>query len=75
MTRNSEKPVRRVFLGDRIRFTPTAFTDRDGHLPNGTLLPARITGTVTWIHPKRRFYLLEAPAAGGTVRECFQLVE
>lgn len=71
----AQMPVQRVFLGDRINFTPTAFTDRDGHMPDGTVLPARVSGTVTWIHPKRRFYLVVADAAGGTVRECFKLIE
>lgn len=35
----------------------------------GDCLPRTMTGTVVWIHPQRRFYVLEFRFEQGTVRE------
>ena len=34
-----------------------------------------VTGTVIWIHPRKRFYVAEFRLGNETVRECFEIKE
>ena len=57
-------------LGDKVRFTPsvTALERREGE--RGPKVPGPVvTGRVVYIHPQRRFYLVEWAAGGRTLRE------
>ena len=65
----------RIREGDRITFTPSAFAPHDVILRDGTRLPGTVKGRVTWIHPRRRFYLAEADVDGVPIRECFIITE
>jgi len=31
-----------------------------------------VKGTVCWVHPKGRYYVVEFPTPGGVIRESFQ---
>lgn len=33
-----------------------------------------MTGTVVWIHPKQRYYVVEFPFDLGNIRECYSFV-
>jgi len=71
----SPPPSPRVRIGDRITFTPTAFVTKGDCLRDGTILPGKVTGKVTWIHPRRRYYLVEAELFGMVLRECFPIAD
>ena len=60
-------PVR---IGDKKTFIPAAF--RCG-LPCDC--ERRVTGTVIWIHPRNRFYLVEVESNGYKWREAFAMDE
>lgn len=42
-------------IGDRVRLIPAITKDKDG---NNRSVAAPLPGTVTYIHPKRRFYVV-----------------
>lgn len=60
-------------IGDKVRFVPSGFARDKETFGNGMTIPIKVTGTVVWIHPKRRFYLVEADVDGVTVRETFPM--
>ncbi len=62
----------KIKLGDNYTFVPTGFTGSDYIVKEDR--GKTLTGTVVYIHPKCRFFLVEAQCHGRTVRECFQLI-
>lgn len=64
-----------IALGDKITFVPNGFGERKEAFDNGVAIPQKLTGRVVWIHPKERFYLVEAEIHGGTIRETFYMGE
>jgi len=54
-------------LGDRIEFKPTILESGLG--PDRQLLPRKLQGTVVYIHPKHRFFVVAAQTAIGEIRE------
>lgn len=57
-------------IGDKKSFVPSAFSMG---------LPAdcekRVTGTVVWIHPQNRFYIVEVEVHGHKWRQSFNINE
>lgn len=52
-------------IGEKHRVTPRlGFTDKSEYT-------APMIGTIIWIHPNRRFAVLEFECLNGTCRECF----
>lgn len=61
-------------IGEKKTFVPEGFLlEAPAKDPNGTKeYPRRVTGTVTWVHPKGRFYLVTFTVNGYELRQCFQ---
>ena len=57
-------------LGDKVRFIPsvTAGDRLEGPRGKRAQQPS-VTGRVVYIHPQRRFYIVEWAAGGRTLRE------
>lgn len=51
-------------IGDKKTFVPHALTE--GGIPKDA---RQVTGTVTYVHPAGRFYLVEADICGVKIRE------
>lgn len=61
-------------IGDKIKFTPSAFEGEwAGQGAGKPSKPRQLTGTVIYIHPKGRFFTLAAKVGGVTIRESFQI--
>lgn len=59
-----------IQVGDTVTRRPITFGKIDKELKNRTIhIP--YTGTVLYIHPKRRYYIIGFQTAGGIVRESF----
>lgn len=58
----------RVQLGERVRFLPTCFHDRDdaAHM---------VTGRIVYINRRHRYYIAEYPAGRQALREAFKYAE
>lgn len=62
-----------VRVGDKVRRMSEILSQRDEEKRS---VRRTMTGRVVWVHPKRRFHLVEFELpSGGLVRECFQGVE
>lgn len=60
-------------IGSSVTFTPTAFTEGTCSKGlGGAEVPRKITGTVTFINRRHRFYTVEYKIDGRTMRECFK---
>lgn len=60
-------------IGSKVTFIPTAFTAGTGAKGlGGSEVPRKITGTVTYINRRHRFYTVEYKIDGYTMRECFK---
>lgn len=64
--------MQKIKLGDRYTFTPSGFTGNDYLVKQD--LERKLTGTVVYIHPQCRFFVVEARCHGHTIRECFQMI-
>lgn len=53
-------------IGDKKTFVPAAF---EAGLPSG--YAKAVTGTVVWIHPRGRFYLVEVEVNGYKWHQAF----
>lgn len=62
-----------VKVGDKHSFVPSEFATEKTKFGNGMKIPTRITGKVVWIHPKGRFFLVEAFVHGIRIRETFPM--
>lgn len=62
-----------VKVGDAYSFVPEAFYPTAQPGPGGKASPTRVTGRVVWIHPRRRFFLVEATVGGAIIRETFPI--
>ena len=64
-----------IGIGAKVNFVPFAFNDGIRGIDPTTKkpFPTSVSGRVVWIHPKRRFYLVEYCCNGHTLRECFQM--
>lgn len=62
-------------LGDRYIFTPYAFCEgQDDSTPGKrTRTKETVTGRIVYIHPKGRFFTVEAVVHGHALRESFDL--
>ncbi len=60
-------------VGDKHTFIPSEFLTNKTKWANGMIIPVHVTGRVTWIHPKGRFFLVEAEVNGTVIRETFPL--
>lgn len=60
-------------VGETKSFVPNAFmSEVAGTDPStGKRYPRQVTGSVAWIHPGRRFYLVTYVVNGYQLRECF----
>lgn len=54
-----------VHVGDKVIRRPVTFTGINDKKP------LVLQGIVIWIHPKRRFHVVEFATEGGSLRECF----
>lgn len=61
-------------LGMKYSFVPAAFTaDRGGTPgPGGTRVPSRVTGEVTYIHRRHRWFQVTYELFGNVLKECFK---
>ena len=58
-------------LGQTVRFVPSCFENQKLTGPGGKILERTLTGRVSWIHPKNRFYVVTARCGDSVIRECF----
>lgn len=56
-------------VGDKVVRYPT-FGDMDRQ--DGTVSAKAYSGTVVYIHPEKRFHMVEFDLRGQKIRECFQ---
>ena len=54
-------------LGEKVVRMPETFRDYGEE----SRTPRAVAGRVTYIHPKRRFHMVEFETPGGALRECF----
>ena len=59
-----------IKVGAPYVFSPSAFA---GEKEDGFIVRPKLTGKITWIHPKGRFFLVEAPCHKHIIRECFYM--
>lgn len=59
-------------IGAPYIFMPSAFTGERAY-PTEEDRSHKLTGKIVWIHPRKRFFLVEAPCHGHTIRECFYM--
>lgn len=64
-------------VGEAKTFVPSAFmAEVAGADPStGKRYPRQVTGSVAWIHPEGRFYLVTYEVNGYQLRECFSREE
>ena len=63
-------------IGDSYTWTPEAFEGEASGSRDRRLRRSRqVTGRVVWIHPQRRYFVVEAELAGHKLRECFPLAQ
>lgn len=64
-------------LGDRYSFTPYAFCEGQDDSTPGKRPRTKetVTGRIVYIHPKGRFFTVEAVVHGHALRESFGSVE
>ena len=62
-----------VKVGDQKTFKPSGFGDQIGvkDPATGKTCSRKVTGTVIYVHPKGRYYTVEATLDGRTIRESF----
>lgn len=56
-------------IGQKVRRVPLSLTQTTD---SGKQEHRPMTGKVVYIHPRKRYHLVEFETWGGTVRECFQ---
>ena len=64
-------------IGDAYTWTPTAFEGNKSAQEYSQQVrqrAGRVTGRVVYIHPKRRYFTVEAILAAGVIRESFKTV-
>lgn len=55
-------------VGDKVRKVPSHALPEEGHRHT-----TPVEGTVIWVHPKGRFYVVAFPVpGGGTIRESYR---
>jgi hypothetical protein len=60
-------------LGEKIRFAPDAFVgEHDPAQPKAAAVPKMVTGIVSYINEPHRYYTVEFPVRGVTMRESFK---
>lgn len=59
-------------IGDKVSRIPLTFMSVD---KGQKVRTKRKTGTVVYIHPKKRYHIVEFETAGGPIRESFMGVE
>jgi len=69
MPQQTDKPVK---LGDKLRFVPTGWEGKT-EFSNGFTCPASVVGTVTYVHRRGLFCVVEAQVNGETIRESLAL--
>jgi hypothetical protein len=57
-----------MVVGDKVMMTPTTMVDEQNRM-----VKEKIAGVVKWMHPKRRFYVVEFSFAGGKIRESWPM--
>lgn len=62
-----------VRVGDTGTFTPNCFGDKEEYEFGGYQVRQQVPGRVVWIHPKRRFFLVEFIVHGHKFCETFSL--
>lgn len=62
-----------IGIGAKVNFVPAGFSgEKKAADPfTGREIPRAVTGVVTWIHPKGRYYMVEYTCNGYTMRESF----
>ena len=60
-------------VGDKFTFTPSEWSTDKTRYASGMTIPIHVKGRVVWIHPKKRFFLVEGQVHGVTVRETFPM--
>lgn len=62
-----------IQVGDKVsRLMSFRISNEDDRANKSNDKP--VTGTVVWIHPKRRFYVVEFAFQLGNIRECYPFV-
>ena len=69
MAINTDKPVR---IGDKLRFIPTGWEGKT-EFSNGFVCPASVVGTVTYVHRRGLFCVVEAQVGREVIRESLAL--
>ena len=66
-------------IGDQITWLPAAFEGDKSRLKPGRSEKLRrtqsVTGRIVYIHPKRRYFVAEAPLGDSVIRESFVIVQ
>ena len=60
-------------VGDTFTWVPSEWLTDKTKYANGMTIPGHVKGKIVWIHPKRRFVLVEGQVHGVTVRETFPM--
>jgi hypothetical protein len=60
-------------VGDKFTWIPSEFSAEKSRYGNGMTIPIHVTGKVAWIHPRKRFFLVEGVCNGCLIRECFPM--
>ena len=58
-------------VGDKFTFVPSEWLTDKSKFANGMSIPNYVRGKITWIHPKRRFFLVEGEVNDTVIRETF----
>lgn len=62
----------KIRIGESYTFVPSGFTGERRYLTEEDSNRA-LVGKIAYIHPKRRFFMVEAQIQGHTIRECFKI--
>ena len=62
-------------VGDKYTWTPAAWCGETAASPPGKkkAIPRSVTGKVIYIHPRRRYFTVQAKVNGGWITESFAI--
>ena len=69
--KTQERNAAQAVIGETVRFRPTVFMrpSEQGQTPG---IEYELTGRVTYVNAAHRYFAVEAPCHGYTIRECFK---
>ncbi len=60
-------------VGDKFTWIPSEWLTEKTKYANGMTIPSHVKGRVIWIHPKKRFFMVEGEVHGIRIIESFPM--